>query len=81
MIRPLLLLWVCLLHAAPLHAQTLRILHIDVESADAALIVMPNGKILLVDSGKDGQGARIKKVMDSVGATKIDVFVNLPNQT
>lgn len=41
-----------LLGASPLFAQTLRIYHIDVEQADAALIVMPNGQTLLIDSGK-----------------------------
>jgi hypothetical protein len=35
-------------------AQTLRIFHIDVEQGDAALVVMPNGKTLLIDSGKNG---------------------------
>jgi beta-lactamase superfamily II metal-dependent hydrolase len=62
---------------APLgSAQTLRIYHIDVEQADAALIIMPNGKTLLVDSGKNRQGSRIKAVMDLAGVTRIDAFVN-----
>ena len=62
---------------APLgSAQTLRISHIDVEQADAALIIMPNGKTLLVDSGKNRQGSRIKAVMDLAGVTRIDAFVN-----
>jgi beta-lactamase superfamily II metal-dependent hydrolase len=56
-------------------AQTLRIFHIDVEQADAALIVMPNGKSLLIDSGNNGHGKRIKKVMDQAGVTQIDAFV------
>src|SRR5687768_5611289 len=55
--------------------QTLRIFHIDVEQADAALIVMPNGKSLLIDSGNNGHGKRIKKVMDQAGVTQIDAFV------
>src|SRR5436190_23782472 len=57
-------------------AQTLRIYHIDVEQADAALVVMPNGKTLLIDSGKNGHGSRIKAVMDLAGVTHIDAFVN-----
>ena len=62
---------------APLaSAQTLRIYHIDVEQADAALVVMPNGKTLLIDSGKNGHGSRIKAVMDLAGVTQIDAFVN-----
>jgi competence protein ComEC len=62
---------------APLaSAQTLRIYHIDVEQADAALVVMPNGKTLLIDSGKNGHGSRIKAVMALAGVTQIDAFVN-----
>jgi beta-lactamase superfamily II metal-dependent hydrolase len=57
-------------------AQTLRIYHIDVEQADSALIVMPNGKSLLIDAGKNKHGKRIKKVMDAAGVTQIDAFVN-----
>lgn len=56
-------------------AQTLRIYHIDVEQADSALIVMPNGKSLLIDSGNNGHGKRIKKVMDQAGVTQIDAFI------
>src|SRR5215212_2730843 len=57
-------------------AQTLRIYHIDVEQADSALVVMPNGKTLLIDSGKNGMGKRIKAVMDTAGVTQIDAFVD-----
>jgi beta-lactamase superfamily II metal-dependent hydrolase len=56
-------------------AQTLRIYHVDVEQADSALIVMPNGKTLLIDSGNNKQGKRIKAVMDQAGVTRIDAFV------
>ena len=61
--------------ASPLAAQTLRIYHIDVEQADSALIVMPNGKTLLIDSGKNSHGKRILAVMDHAGVTQIDAFV------
>ena len=47
-----------ILSAGPLSAQTLRIYQIDVEQADAALFVMPNGKTLLIDAGKNGHGLR-----------------------
>ena len=57
-------------------AQTLRIYHIDVEQADSALVVMPNGRTLLIDSGKNGHGKRIKAVMDQAGVTRIDAFVD-----
>jgi competence protein ComEC len=56
-------------------AQTLRIYNVDVEQADATLLVMPNGKTLLIDSGKNGHGRRIKAVMDKAGVTHIDAFV------
>ncbi len=62
--------------ATPLCAQTLRIYHIDVEQGDATLLVAPGGKTLLVDSGKNGHGERIKAVMDRAGVTRIDYFVN-----
>jgi hypothetical protein len=42
----------------------MRIFHIDVESADAALLVMANGKTLLIDSGGNGKGLRLKRAMD-----------------
>ena len=50
--------------AAPSSAQTLRIYHIDVDQADSTLFVAPGGNTLLVDSGKNGHGQRIKDVMD-----------------
>lgn len=62
--------------ASPVTAQTLRIYQIDVEQADAALLVMPNGKTLLIDSGKNGHGQRIRNVMALAGVTQIDAFVN-----
>ena len=61
--------------ARPSAAQTLRIYHIDVEQADSALIVMPNGRTLLIDSGKNNHGKRIEAVMDHAGVTQIDAFV------
>jgi beta-lactamase superfamily II metal-dependent hydrolase len=76
MTRLILVCGVLLLSPDSISAQTLRIFQIDVESADAALIVMPNGKTLLIDSGKNGMGRRIKKVMDDAMVSKIDVFVN-----
>ncbi len=57
-------------------AQTLRIYHIDVEQGDATLLVAPSGKTLLVDSGKNGHGDRLKAVLDEAGVTRIDFFVN-----
>ena len=56
-------------------AQTLRIYHIDVEQAAATLLVSPGGNTLLVDSGKNGHGPRIKSVMQAAGVNRIDHFV------
>ncbi len=61
--------------AQSLFAQTLRIYHIDVEQGDSTLIVTPSGKTLLVDSGKNGHGARIQAVMQTASVTQIDAFV------
>ena len=36
---------------------------------------MPNGKTLLIDSGKNGHGQRIRTVMQQAGVTQIDAFV------
>jgi beta-lactamase superfamily II metal-dependent hydrolase len=56
-------------------AQTLRIYHIDVDQGDATLIVSPSGKTLLVDSGKNGHGDRLRAAMQTAGVTQIDHFV------
>ena len=56
-------------------AQTLRIYHIDVDQGDATLCVSPGGHTLLVDSGKNGHGPRIKAVMEQAGVSSIDHFV------
>lgn len=56
-------------------AAPMRMYHIDVEQADATLIVSPSGKTLLIDSGKNGHGARIRSVMDAAGVSVIDYFV------
>ncbi len=53
----------------------LRIYHIDVEQGDATLFVSPAGKTLLVDSGKNGHGNRIRAVMQQAGVSRIDHFV------
>jgi len=57
------------------NAQTLRIYHIDVEQGDATLFICPDGRALLVDSGKNGHGNRLESVMDQAGVTQVDVFV------
>jgi len=53
----------------------LRIYHIDVEQADATLIVSPTGETLLVDGGKNGHGQRVQDAMAELGVTQIDHLV------
>lgn len=67
-----LLVW---LVALPAVAQSLRITHVDVEQAAATLFVSPAGNSLLVDTGEDGTGTRIKAAMSRAGVTKIDHLV------
>ena len=57
------------------NAQTLKIYHIDVEQADATLIISPSGKTLLIDSGKNGHGSRVKIAIQQAGVSYIDYFV------
>lgn len=64
-----------LLCATPASAQTLRIYHIDVDQGDATLLVSPSGRTLLVDSGKNGHGSRVRALMQLAGVTQIDHFV------
>ena len=72
--RLLVLFAITLSAAAPATAQ-LRIFHIDVENADATLFVAPGGQTLLIDSGNNGHGTRIKAVMDQAGVSNIDHYV------
>ena len=73
--RSLRLTLVFLLWSLPLSAQQLRVYNIDVEQASATLFVAPGGKTLLMDSGKNGAGGRVKAVMDRAGVSAIDFFV------
>jgi beta-lactamase superfamily II metal-dependent hydrolase len=57
-------------------AEALKIYHIDVDQAEATLLISPSGNTLLIDSGKNGQGSRIKAVMQQAGVSKIDHFVS-----
>src|SRR5688572_9695525 len=56
-------------------AQPLRITVIDVDQGAATLFVSPAGNTLLVDSGKNGHGTRIKAAMTRAGITRIDHLV------
>ena len=50
-----------------LFAQNLKLYHIDVDQGDATLVVSPSGRSLLIDSGRNGHGSRIKSVLDQEG--------------
>jgi competence protein ComEC len=56
-------------------SQNLKIYTIDVEQADATLIVSPGGRSLLIDSGDEGNESRIKQAMKNAGISGIDYFV------
>ena len=64
-----------LILALALNAQTLRIYHLDVEQGAATLFISPSGHTMLVDSGKNGHGGRIKAIMDQAGVTQINYFI------
>jgi beta-lactamase superfamily II metal-dependent hydrolase len=57
------------------YAGSFQIYIIDVGQADATLLVSPSGKTLLVDSGNNGHGPRIRSVMKDAGVTRINYFV------
>jgi competence protein ComEC len=67
--------FVILAVTSPAAGQTLRIYHIDVDQADAILLVSPDGQSLLIDCGEDNMGDRVKAVMDQAGVEQIDYFV------
>jgi competence protein ComEC len=68
--------WVLLLEfVAPAGAQSLRIYHIDVDQGGATLFVAPGGSSLLVDTGRNGHGDRIRTVMADAGISQIDHLV------
>ena len=49
----------------------LDIYHIDVEQGDSTLFVTSTGATLLVDSGKNGHGGRIKSIMEQARVTHL----------
>lgn len=65
-------LFLCL---TPAHGQNLRIFHIDVDQGDATLIVAPNENTLLIDSGRNTHGNRIKALLDQLEIDHIDYFI------
>ncbi len=77
MTNPVLGLWAVLLLAVVrvADAQTLSIYHIDVDQASATLFVSPAGRTLLVDSGRNGQGSRVRAALDAAAVNRIDHLV------
>ena len=73
--RYLIPLAVVTLHATAVSAQQLEIYHIDVDQGESTLFVAPTGESLLVDSGNNGQGARIRQVLQIAGVTAINHYV------
>jgi beta-lactamase superfamily II metal-dependent hydrolase len=56
-------------------AESLQIVHVDVDQGDATLFVSPSGNTMLVDSGKNGHGTRLRSAMSALGVTRIDHLV------
>jgi beta-lactamase superfamily II metal-dependent hydrolase len=63
------------LAALPAAAQTLRVTVIDVDQGAATLFVAPNGRALLVDTGNNGHGSRLKAAMQRAGVAQVDELV------
>ena len=60
-----------------LFSQNLRIYNIDVNQGDATLVVMPNGTSMFIDSGLDGMGDDIARIIrDIANLDHIDVYVS-----
>jgi len=58
------------------YSQVLKIYHVDVEQADATLVISPTSETLLIDCGKNGNdGQKVKTILDQEGITHIDHFI------
>ena len=62
---------------APAFAEngTLKIVFIDVEQGDSALIIFPNEKTMLMDGGERNQDQTVLSILQEHGVTRIDVMV------
>jgi len=69
----------CLLVAGPVHAQTLELRFFDVGQGDAALIVTPEGKRVLVDAGPDA--SPVVPYLQSHHYDTLDLIVASHNHT
>lgn len=59
---------VCVMVPRPASAQdSLQIHHIDVDQGDATLVVAPNGRSLLIDSGLSSRGDTVAQFLEARG--------------
>ena len=69
------LVLIIILFNSSVMSQSLRIYHIDVEQVEATLFVSPGGNTLLIDSGKNGHGVRLRVLLTNLNISDIDHFV------
>ena len=54
----------------------LKIIFIDVGQGDSTLIIMPNGKSVLIDGGEKSMGDIVLSTLQQYGISKLDVIVS-----
>ncbi|GIV08438.1 MAG: hypothetical protein KatS3mg019_0529 [Fimbriimonadales bacterium] len=59
----------------PAPSNTLQVAFFDVEQGDSALIVFPNGKMMLIDGGEMDQGRALVGKLQQLGVQQIDWLV------
>ncbi|GIV10582.1 MAG: hypothetical protein KatS3mg020_0073 [Fimbriimonadales bacterium] len=59
----------------PAPSNTLQVAFFDVEQGDSALIVFPNGKMMLIDGGETDQGRALVGKLQQLGVQQIDWLV------
>lgn len=80
-VLPIILLGILVLNLQTVHnafgqpATDLRVIFIDVGQGDSTLIVMPNGKSVLIDGGEKSMGNVVISTLQQHGISKLDVLV------